>query len=206
MSNAPTAPIPSGRYGAPVPAPNTPTECPRCGAPAISRDGVAKHTLHHRQEDVDRKRQKDLLDRLERFLDGIENTVDAETGKRLSLPAWIEQTDEALDGLSGTAVDSAELRAALEEVRRIGEALRNAPAAAPEPAAPQLVAWPEDEDVYAEADPDEIIPSSATHSFPGDEPRRVESDGLGGAVQEEPDEDALAGHPEDEEPIEWGRR
>lgn len=203
---APTAPI---RYGAPEPAPNKPTECARCGSPAISARGVALHDADHAERDKAAKRQATLLGRLEVLLDSIETNIDPATGKRLTLGAWIHQTDDLLDTLEHATDPDGDgwIRKALAE---IAERLEK-PSAEPAGDA-EILPWPgnpwtpdEDETIEPDEDdrdPDEIIPSSATHSFPGD------PTGIAAA----PDlEDALAGEPaesgaDDLEPNPWGAR
>jgi hypothetical protein len=158
MTTAPeTRPIPSGRYGAPVPAPNTPTECPRCGAPAISRNGVALHALDHRNRDLLEKRQEKLLDRLEAFLNGIEHLQTAD-GTPQRFPDWKQEIDDLVAELPETeGLARLEKLLAPETFEKL-LALTTAEAPAPAPATaepPRIIAWPEDEDVYASADPDD---------------------------------------------------
>jgi len=217
MTDPKTAPIPSGRYAAPDPAPNTPTECPRCGAPAISRHGVALHALDHRNRDVLEKRQEKLLDRLETFLDGIEH-LQGEDGEPQRFPDWKQEIDDLVAELPGT-----EGLARLEKIvepetfeKLLALTTAEAPAPAPAPAEPpRIIAWPEDEDVYGTADSDDkpvafrVTPNVGVEalSAEGLERAREEDEIVDSEIldEEAPDEDLLPAH--DEQPYgPWGAR
>jgi hypothetical protein len=209
MTTAPeTRPIPSGRYGAPVPAPNTPTECPRCGAPAISRNGVALHALDHRNRDLLEKRQEKLLDRLEAFLNGIEHLQTAD-GTPQRFPDWKQEIDDLVAELPETeGLARLEKLLAPETFEKL-LALTTAEAPAPAPAAaepPRIIAWPDDEDVYASADPDDepagfrVTPNVGVEALSAEELERAREedeivDGVPLPAEEEPDEDALPDEP-----------
>jgi hypothetical protein len=222
MSNVPeTRPIPSGRYAAPDPAPNKPTECERCGAPAISKRGVGKHDEFHREQDKLEKRQTKLLDRLEAFLDSIENLT-TEDGTPQKFPDWKQEVDEILDSLPAAEV--------LEELAKIPEQIAElkrepAPAAA-EPV--EIIPWPgnpwspeEDETVEPdEAEPAAIVGTGDDGSplvdAYGRTPAELAADQALRSVPDlaaelEPDEDALAAHDDDlDDPLAdahpWGAR
>lgn len=187
IDQTPTRPVPSGRYAAPNPAPNTPTECPRCGSPAISTRGVALHDLDHRRRDELERRQEKMLERLQRFLDSIETNVDASTGQRLTLSQWIEQTDHALDDIEKALSDDGWIRQAITAAKPTESTLDAAPAF-------EVLPWPGE----THADPDDDLdtpPAPASAAFPADEPTP------------EPDEDALAGRDDDlDEPLPWSAR
>lgn len=187
IDQTPTRPVPSGRYAAPNPAPNTPTECPRCGSPAISTRGVALHDLDHRRRDELERRQEKMLERLQRFLDSIETNVDASTGQRLTLSQWIEQTDHALDDIEKALSDDGWIRQAITAAKPTESTLDAAPAF-------EVLPWPGE----THADPDDDLdtpPAPASAAFPADEPTP------------EPDEDALTGRDDDpDEPLPWSAR
>lgn len=196
-----TAPIPSGRYGAPVPAPNTPTECPRCGAPAISRQGVARHALWHRDADVDAKRQEKLLDRLETFLNGIEHLETAD-GQPQKFPDWKREIDDLVAELPETeGLARLEQLIEPETFEKLLELSRaEAPTTAAEAApAPHIIAWPEDEDVYAPAEQDdraEALDRTAAELGDG---RPYGAAAMDRALASVPDlGDALAGEPDED--------
>jgi hypothetical protein len=121
-----TTPIPHGRYAAPDPAPNRPTECPRCGAPAISRHGVALHDLDHRRRDALERRQERVLEALEGMLaafDGDPSDDPQVEGEPKTFRAWVAETDHILDTLAGKVEELAgkveELAGKVEELARV---------------------------------------------------------------------------------------
>lgn len=173
---------PPGRYASPNPAPNTPTECPRCGAPAISREGVAKHELDHRRRDVLEKRTEKVLDALEEML-SVFATPDPETGERRTFRSWVIDTDDILD------VHNAALRPVIElddGADRLAALLAAGPADAPAPATFGTVPWPDDEELAA-AEPDDRADALAElvgHAPANPEPRPL----AGYDVEPGPDE------------------
>jgi hypothetical protein len=97
MSSPTTTPIPAqGRHPAPNPAPNKPTECPRCGAPAISTRGVALHDLWHREQDLRHRKLDALIEALEEMLSAFDGDPD-EHGDRKTFRDWVAETDQILD-------------------------------------------------------------------------------------------------------------
>lgn len=179
------------------------TYCPRDGMPADDSHAVALHDLWHRAQDLEERRQKRLLDRLEKFLDSVEN-LHTEDGKPQKFAAWKAEVDEILDALP-TPEELDRLAGVpdiiTEQVREQLAALAPAESTL-EHAAPEVIPWPgnpyPDEDVPDEdetvepddRDADEIIPSSATHSFPGDPVSRP----------------AAEFHDDEDDAVDWARR
>lgn len=124
MTDPTTRPI----YAPPrEPAPDTPTECPRCGATSISRHGVRLHDAEHARQDRLFRRMTSLLDALEEMLTVFDGDPDPETGERKTFRAWVDETDTIIDGH-----------------HRALEGLLAKPADADEPRRPvaEVIAWP----------------------------------------------------------------